>query len=155
MRRSSVWIFVPALAFSAGICAAAPSQSVFGSVVAIGGTASDIALDEANGLLYVADFGSSTIDVLTLSDNTIHTSLNVAPNPGSIALSPGAQYLLIAHYGNGTTSPQGSNIVTSIHLADNSRQVFSLNEPPLAVAFTGNGQAVIVTTANVLTMDPA
>ncbi|HTA44438.1 MAG TPA: hypothetical protein VK789_18440 [Bryobacteraceae bacterium] len=154
MPRPSVLVLLPALALAAGTCAAATAP-VFGSVVAIGGTASDIALDEKNGLLYIADFGSNTIDILSVSDNTIHSSLNVAPNPGSIALSPGSQYLLIAHYGNGTTSPQGSNIVTSIHLADNSRQIFNLTNPPLAVAFTGNGQAIVVTTTNVLTMDPA
>ena len=91
---------------------------VFGSVVAIGGSASDIALDETRGLLYIANFGAHTIQVMSTVDNTIHSSMNVLPWPGAMALSSDAQYLLIAHYCNGQTSPACINAITSIHLAD-------------------------------------
>ncbi|MGA2713398.1 MAG: IPT/TIG domain-containing protein [Bryobacteraceae bacterium] len=147
-------IFVLALASVAGRVTAAATP-VFGSVVAIGGTASDIALDETHGVLYVADFAGSAIDVMSLANNTIINSYTALPYPGSIAVSPDGQYLLAAHYGNGTTSPQGTNAVTAIHIADNSRQVFNMPDPPLAVAFLGTGQAVVVTTTSILTMDPA
>ena len=33
---------------------------VFGSVVSIGGSASDIALDDTRGLLYIANFGATS-----------------------------------------------------------------------------------------------
>ena len=145
---------------------ASGSPPVFGSVVAIGGTASDIALDESRGSLYIANFGASVIDIMSTADNTIHSSMNVLPWPGAIALSFDAQYLLVAHYCNTPppsssgsaptqTSPPCSNAVTSIHLADNSRQVFSLASPPLGVSFLGNGQALVVTTTNILLLNPA
>src|ERR1039458_10579062 len=82
-------------------CAAAG----FGTVAAIGGQAADIALDEARGVLYIANFTANRIDVLSTADNTVHTSINVSPQPGALALSPDGQYLLIAHFGN--TTPPG------------------------------------------------
>ena len=148
---------IPALAASGG----AP---VFGSAVAIGGTASDIALDESRGVLYIANFGANVIDIMSTSDNTIHSSMNVLPWPGAIALSFDDQYLLVAHYcntpapgssGPAQTTPPCSNALTSIHLADNSRQVFSLASPPLGVAFLGSGQALVITTTNILLINPA
>ena len=111
---------------------ATAGAAVFGSVVAIGGTASDIALDEPRGVLYIADFGASVIDVMSTTDNTVHSSINVLPFPGAIALSFDDQYLLVAHYCNvatttttTTTTPACSNAVTSIALATGSQQVFS------------------------------
>src|SRR5690349_4679920 len=70
----------------------------FGRVVSIGGQAADIALDEARGVLYVANFTANRIEVMSLADNTIQTSINVAPQPSSIALSPDGHYLVITHY---------------------------------------------------------
>ena len=72
----------------------------FGKVVAIGGHASDLALDEARGVLYVANFTANRIEVMSLADHSIQTSMNVAPQPGSIALSPDGRYLVVAHFGN-------------------------------------------------------
>ena len=72
-------------------------------MVPIGGTPSDIALDEQRGVLYIADFGSRTIDVMSLADNTIHSSINVAPFPAAISLSPSGQYLVSVHYANFAT----------------------------------------------------
>ena len=152
MQRQSFPILVLALTLSAGGHAASTAKPVFGSVVAIGGAASDIALDETHGVLYVANFAGSAIDVISLADNSILQSFSALPFPGSIAVSPGGQYLLAAHYGNGTTTPQGTNAITAIHLADNTRQVFNMTDPPLAVAFLGTGQAVVVTTTSILTL---
>src|SRR5579859_4215391 len=80
----------------------------FGQVVAIGGQASDIALDEPRGVLYIANFTANRIDVMSLATNAIQTSINVAAQPSSLALSPDGHWLLVAHYGNATApaSPQ-------------------------------------------------
>src|SRR5438874_10565083 len=71
---------------------------VFGRVVPIGGNASDIALDEGRGVLYIANFTANRIEVMDTSDLTISRSINVNPQPGSIALSPDRRYLVIGHY---------------------------------------------------------
>src|SRR5438270_12095016 len=102
--RAALWL---ALAAAAGTMLAPALvtpvlAATFGTVVPIGGQAADIALDEPRGVLYIANFTANRIDVLSLSDNTVHTSYNVAGQPGSLSLSPDGNYLVIAHYGNFT-----------------------------------------------------
>ena len=86
---------------------------------------------------------------MSLKDFTIHTSLNVAPNPGALALSPDGNYLVITHFGNYTAPSSPSNALTVISLnANNATQTFALGTPPLGVAFGYDGFALVVTTTN-------
>src|ERR1051325_167524 len=78
-------------------------SGTFGKVVPIGGQSSDLALDESRGVLYVANFTANRIEVVSLSDYSVQTSINVAPQPSSLALSPDAHYLVITHFGNFAT----------------------------------------------------
>src|ERR1035438_663716 len=98
--------------------------AAFGTVVSIGGQASDIALDETRGVVYVANFAANRIDVVSTSDNTIHSSMNVAPQPGALALSRDAHYLLAAHYGNWAPADPQRNLITLIDLTNGARQTF-------------------------------
>jgi len=143
-------------ALASGVCLPAPaSAQVFGSVTAIGGSASDIALDESRGLLYIANLGAGIIDVMSTTDGTIHSSFNVgALHPGALAISKDGQFLLVANYSNGAITPQGVNAITLIHLADNSVQTFETGDPPLGVAFLGSGVALVITTTSILSFDP-
>ena len=50
--------------------AAAAWGGTFGTVVSIGGEASDLALDETRGVLYIANFTANRIDVMSLATNT-------------------------------------------------------------------------------------
>src|SRR5580658_1179395 len=99
MRSNS---FLITLLFGLGSCLSLPAPAAaqgcskpptFGSVTAIGGTASDIALDESRGLLYIANFGAAQIDVMSVSNCTIQTAMNVAPQPGALAVSQDDKYL--------------------------------------------------------------
>ena len=151
----SILIALAALAGASMPCAAAG----FGTVAAIGGQAADIALDESRGVLYIANFTANRVDVLSTADNTVHTSINVAQQPGSLALSPDSQYLLIAHFANSTTPDPSQNLLTLIHLTDNSQQTFITGAPPLGVAFyggvpSGPGMALVVTTTGFFTLNP-
>src|SRR4030088_2980053 len=95
--NSKSWI----LAVSIAACLTASAWAgTFGKVVAIGGNASDLALDEARGVLYIANFTANRIEVMNTSDLTISRSINVNPQPGSMALSPNGKYLVIGHYNN-------------------------------------------------------
>src|SRR3974377_86327 len=99
----------------AALFASAPISAVgasFGTVVPSGGHASDIALDESRGLLYIANFTANRIEVMSPADYSIHTSMNVAPQPAALALSVDSKYLLIAHYGAITPSDPSRNAVT-------------------------------------------
>lgn len=130
------------------------SAATFGTAVAIGGQASDIALDEPRGVLYIANFTANRIDVMTLADGKVRRSINVAAQPGSISISPDGQYLVVAHFGNFAAPSSSKNALTVIHLADSARQSFGMAFPPLGVAFGNDGLALIVTTTDFLLFDP-
>src|SRR5258706_8040524 len=127
-RRSRALLRAGVAAFA---LAAAAWGGTYGKVVAIGGQASDIALDEARGVLYVANFGGNRIEVVNTSDFSIPRSINVNPFPGSITLSKDGRYLLIAHYGNFKPPASLNAALTLINLETNTRQVLSLPAAPL------------------------
>jgi uncharacterized protein (TIGR03437 family) len=135
--------------------AAMPSRAAtFGTVVPIAGSASDVALDESRGVLYIANFTANRIEVMSTADYSIRSSMNVAPQPGALALSFDSQFLLIAHYGNFTPPDPSKNAITLINLNSNTRQTFATGDPPLGVAFTADGEALIVTTTGIVLLDP-
>src|SRR5215472_14191243 len=130
----------------------------FGTVVPIGGHASDIALDEARGVLYVANFTANRIEVMSTANFSIQSSMNVAPQPGAISISPDNKYLIVAHYGNFAPADPSRKAITLINLENNTRQTFSTGDTPLAVAFMADkispsGMALIVTTTGFLLSD--
>src|SRR5579863_10325691 len=143
------------LLLAAGLIAPV-SAATFGTVVPIGGQASDIALDEPRGVLYIANFTSNQIDVMSLADATIHTSISVDPQPGSLALSPDGNYLVVVHFGNFAAPATPTNALTVIQLnQNNAMQTFALGDPPLGVAFGIDNLALIVTTTNFILFDPS
>jgi DNA-binding beta-propeller fold protein YncE len=138
----------------AAAMAAAAWAGTFGTVVPIGGHASDLVLDEARGVVYIANFTANRIEVMSTSDFAIRSSLNVAPQPDALALSPDGQYLLVAHYGTWQSPNTNKNALTVVNLNDNTRQTFALGYPPLGVAFGADGLALVVTTTDLLLFDP-
>src|ERR1043165_8051627 len=120
MRTNSCLISIVLAAF---LCCATPSSAAtFGTVVPIGGHASDIALDESRGVLYIANFTANRIEVMSLADRSIPTSMNVAAQPGAMSLSPDNQFLLVAHFGNFAPPDTSKNGLTLINLNDGTRQ---------------------------------
>lgn len=136
--------------------AAAAFGGTFGKVVAIGGAASDVALDEPRGLLYIANFTANRIEQMSLADYTIQSSINVAAQPNSLALSPDGRFLVVTHYGNFTAAAGSpSNALTVIDLTTSGKQTFVLGNPPLGVGFGIDGRALVVTTQEFILFDPA
>lgn len=159
MRFNGCSITIASLAVLLG--AALPcSAKPFGTVVPIGGQASDIALDESRGLLYIANYTANRIDVMSTADYSIRRSMNVAPQPGALALSPDSQFLLVAHFGNFAPPASTQNVITLINLASNTRQTFATGDPPLGVAFvqgvqgSQSYQGLIATSTSLLLVDP-
>src|SRR6185312_8446967 len=66
---------------------------------------------------------------------------------------------LVAHYCNVVAppapSPSCSNALTSIDLIAGTKQVFSLGSAPLGIAFVKTGVAMVVTTTDFLSLNPA
>ncbi len=128
----------------------------FGKVVAIGGAASDVALDEPRGILYIANFTANRIEQMSLADYSIQSSINVAAQPNSLALSPDGRFLVVTHYGNfAGAAGSPSNALTVIDLTTNGKQTFVLGNPPLGVGFGIDGRALLVTTQEFILFDPA
>jgi len=150
LMKSYWWKIVIAASF-----AAAAWGGTFGTVVSIGGEASDLALDETRGVLYIANFTGNRIDVMSLATNTVTTSINVAAQPSSIAMSPDGHYLVATNFGNAVAPATASNGLTVIDLTSQATQTFSLGNPPLGVAFGANGIALVVTTTDFLLFDPS
>lgn len=145
-----------AMAVTAALVTMAPGAhaATFGSVVPIGGHAADIALDEARGVLYVANFGAARIDVVSLAKRAAATSIHVAPFPGSLSLSPDGRFLVVAHFGNFQAPSSPGNALTVIDLVSQGQQTLALGDPPLGVAFGADGFALVVTTTQFLRFDP-
>jgi uncharacterized protein (TIGR03437 family) len=128
--------------------------ATFGSVVPIGGHAADIALDEARGVLYVANFGAARIDVVSLAKRCLAGSFPVAPYPGSLSLSPDGRFLVIANFGNFQAPRSSANALTVMDLTSGLGQTLTMVDPPLGVAFGADGRALVVTTTQFLLFDP-
>ncbi len=153
MRWNRLFISIAAAAAIASL-AKPVSAATFGTVVPIGGHASDIALDESRGVLYIANFTANRIEVMSAKDFSIQRSMNVAPQPSSISLSPDNQYLIVSHFGNLATPDPSRNAITLINLNDNSRQTFTTGDVPLSATFMGDNSALIVTTSGLWRFDP-
>ena len=139
----------------AALMASSVLAGTFGTIVPIGGEAADLALDETRQVLYIANFTANAIDVMSLATHQIKTSINVNPNPSSISMSPDGHWLLVAHYGNNTAPATQANALTLIDLtSNNAKQVFSLGNPPLGVAFGLDDKALVVTTTGFFLFDP-
>jgi uncharacterized protein (TIGR03437 family) len=148
------------------------SAATFGTVVVIGGHASDLALDESRGLLYIANFGGRRVDVMSTANNTLGAAIAGLPGePGSLALSPDHRYLLVTNYDNCSacdflTQPSAVPQLTVIDLVENVRQTVNIptvspapSSPPppsvpLAMAFGNGAKALLVTSSAIFLVDP-
>ena len=130
------------------------SAAPFGKVVAIGGQAADLAIDEARNVLYVANFTANRIEEMSLASGAIRTSINVSSQPGSLALSPDGRYLVIGHYGNFQSAATANNAMTVIELDSRARQTFAMGSPVLGVSFGIDGRALVVTSTDFQLFDP-
>src|SRR5665213_1166864 len=143
-----------ALGIMAGLACAAQTPT-FGIRVPIAGEATDLALDEPRGVLYIADFTASRIERMNLATLKLLAPIPVDPNPGSMSLSPDRLWLLVAHYDNPASGTATNNHLTLINLLNgNSRQTLALTDPPLAVMFGADNQALVVTTKQFLLYNP-
>ncbi len=137
-----------------GLAAGAAMAATFGTVVPIRGQASDLALDEQRGLVYVANYTANRIDVISTKTNALvkGASMNVSAQPSALALSPDGRYLVITHLSNFAKPANG---LTIIDLTQNSRRTFSFGSAPMGVAFGKDGMALVVTTTDFLVLNPA
>ena len=151
MRRKS-WLWMLA---SAALLAGPTLAGTFGTVVPIGGEGADLALDEARGYLYIADFTANRIDVMSLATNQVQTSINVPAQPSSLSISQDGHWLLVSEYGNNTPPATQQSGLTLIDLTNHyAQQNYALGNAPLGVSFGVDGNALVVTTGAFLEFSP-
>ncbi len=151
MLRKLFWATLGIAAASIG----AAQPATFGIRVPIGGEATDLAIDQPRGVLYIDNFTANRIDRMNLATFQLQAPFQVDPNPVSMSLSPDMRYLLVAHYDNPKTGTPTNNHLTLIDLVLGTRKTLALPEPPLAVQFGADGQAFVVTTTEFLLYNPA
>jgi uncharacterized protein (TIGR03437 family) len=151
LRKSWLWVMAGAV-----LTAGSALAGVFGTVVPIGGEGADLALDETRGFLYIADFTANRIDVMSLANNQIQTSINVPAQPSSLSISQDGHWLAVAQYGNNAAPASQKNGLTLIDLTnDYAQQNFALGNPPLGVSFGVDGNALVVTTGEFMVFNPS
>jgi uncharacterized protein (TIGR03437 family) len=134
------------------LLAVSAGAATLGTVVPIGGHASDIALDEERGVVYVANYTANRIEVISTGTQSIERSITVAAQPAALALSPDRRYLIVTHLSNFETP---ANSVTVLDLREDGKRSFDFGVPPLGVAFGNDGLALVATTTNLLLFNPA
>jgi uncharacterized protein (TIGR03437 family) len=126
----------------------------FGRVVAIGGHASDVALDENRRVAYVANFTANRIDVVSIDTAEVERSISVSAQPSSLSLSPDLRYLVVAHYAPFVSPGTPRNGLTVLDLDTGGRQSIALADPPYGVSFGVDGRALVVTSTQFIVFDP-
>src|SRR5512134_3645318 len=69
------------------------SGAVFGDVVSLGGTPSDLVLDEYRGRIYAVSSGSDRVNIYDYVNNAVAGSILVGSAPSSASLSMDSRYL--------------------------------------------------------------
>jgi uncharacterized protein (TIGR03437 family) len=134
---------------TAALAASHLLAATFGTVVVIGGHASDLALDARRGQLYIANFAGKRIDVMSTANNQLRTPIRIDGDavPGSIALSPDARYLVVSYY--------EKTVVSIIDIDAGTRSIVDVGATPLVVAFGNSSRALLVTSSGMDLLDPS
>ena len=140
----------------------ATQAATFGSIVQIQGLVSDIALDQARGVVYAANFTANRIEVVSMSGLALRSPIVVAQHPSSLALSPDGRFLVVGHYHFPSAPPKppcdpAFQVLTVIDFANSGKQ--TRLDPGgacvLAVAFGNSPQALVVSTDGVRLLNPS
>jgi DNA-binding beta-propeller fold protein YncE len=88
----------------AGSLRAQTTGATFGDVVKLGGTPSDIVLDESRGRLYMVNANANRVDVYSYYDKVLLGSVKVGVLPFAAAISMDNAFLYVTNNGSSTLS---------------------------------------------------
>src|SRR5579863_5401244 len=116
--------------------AAQTTGATFGDIIRLGGTPSDIVLDESRQRLYLVNQNTNQVNIYDYINNVIVISITVGTQPVAAAMSPDNQFLYVSN--------TGSSSVSVINLNTSSvTQTVSLPAAPQGVAVGADGRALI------------
>lgn len=138
------------------VVAQVAAAASFGTVVPVGGHVADVALDERRGLVYAANFTANRIEVISTADLTRRVPVAVAPQPGALALSRDARFLVVTHFSKWAPPASSSPALTILDLDGGGRRTlaFPAGEVPLTAAFGNGPRALVATTQAFYLLDP-
>jgi len=128
------------LCSGAGLChlGAQSTGATFGEVVRLGGTPSDIVLDESRSRLYLVNQNANRIDIYSYADGAVVGSIPAGSSPLSAAMSMDSAWLYVAN--------NQSSSLSVIHLATNYVvQTVTLPAKPEGVEVGADGRVLIST----------
>ncbi len=76
------------------------TAATFGTVVTLGGTPSDLVLDESRGLIYLVNTSANRVDLYSTSTNSVIGNIPVGTGPLAAAISPDKAYLYVTNGGS-------------------------------------------------------
>lgn len=103
MSKSSVFLFCFTV-LAAGSLRAQSVGATFGQVVQLGGTPSDVVLDEGRGRLYLVNTSASRVDIYDYNEKLVVGSYGVGLQPLAAAISMDGAYLYVTNNGSSTLS---------------------------------------------------
>ena len=108
-----------------------------------------MALDQRNGLVYVAAAGDDTIEMISIATLEIigRIRLPSGDEPSEIALTPDGRKLLSANYGSGTVS-----IINTRSMSENERLVLDPDPAWIVMARDGRTAYVLHTMSNTISV---
>lgn len=112
--------------------------AVFGEVVSLGGTPSDLVLDEDRGRVYAVSSGSNRVNIYDYVNKVVTGSIEVGNFPSSAARSMDGRYLYVTNTGSTTLSVVDLNL-------DRVIQTVSLPAKPEGVEVGFDGRVLITT----------
>ncbi len=123
------------------LCGTARAQTTgatFGEVISLGGTPSDIVLDEARQRLYLVNPNANRVDIYSYKDKALIGAIPVGASPMAAAMSPDGAYLYVTN-----------NLAASLSVIDLGTrgvvQTVSLPARPEGVAVGADGRVLIST----------
>ncbi|MDW8131685.1 MAG: beta-propeller fold lactonase family protein, partial [Bryobacterales bacterium] len=112
--------------------------ATFGEVISLGGTPSDIVLDEARQRLYLVNMNAGRVDIYSYKDKALIGSIRVGASPMAAAMSPDKAFLYVSNNEAASLSviDLGSSSVV---------QTVALPARPEGVAVGADGRVLIST----------
>ena len=140
MRRQRILQSLIGLAWlwTATLALAQTTGATFGEVISLGGTPSDIVLDEARQRLYLVNTNANRVDIYSYRDKAIIGSIRVGTSPLAAAMSPDGAYLYV-------TNNQSASLSVIDLGTRNVVQTLSLPARPEGVAVGADGRVLIST----------
>lgn len=89
---------------SSGILHAQTTAATFGQIIQLGGTPSDIVLDESRGRLYLVNTSANRVDVYDYQGNQLLGSIKVGQTPLAAAMSMDSAFLYVTNNASSTVS---------------------------------------------------